>query len=149
MSVHTCIQDPCKVSKESMTKTQLCVVLNLECGIVSEVCAFVSFCFCHLRGVLQRLGVASLDDWSTGLLHTCSSVNHQCLLKNSGLHSTRIRVFPLKAVLFMAIQFVILFVPPPKPQPPSAMSAILLSNLNKLLLTFRLSWCSLLGPTYK
>ena len=59
------------------------------------------------------------------------------------------RLFPLIAVVFMAIQFMLLLVPPPKHQPPSTMSSLLLSNLNKLLLTFPLSWCALLGPTYK
>ena len=54
-------------------------------------------------------------------------------------------------------------VPPPQPRPPSAVSPsyslccatslsplfTTLSNINKYLSTFPLSWCSLLGPTYK
>lgn len=37
---------------------------------------------------LQRLGVASLVGWSSGLLHTCSSSSHQRHFKYSGLPST-------------------------------------------------------------
>lgn len=99
------------------------------CGIFLR--SVFLFCWCVLRGALQRLGVASLGGWSSCLSHILQLIRSSAAAQEpwSSLHPLA-RLFPLVAVVYMAIELVLpcvtllLFLEPvqlcaPAPLPPA------------------------------